>query len=197
MIQKPRTSAAVVFAALCSSIAQSQSQSLPGMFIQTGSMSRQRVNHTATLLPNGKVLIAGGTLSFSINGNSVSATAELYDPSTGTFTPTGSMTSPGGCSATLLADGRVLVAECAVPPNSAVAELYDPTVGRVATIGTPPYPPDSERGLAEVLFFGKAPGYAGLNQVNVRVPGGVVVGDEVPVLDYLSRPSNEVTTSVR
>ena len=90
-------------------------------FTATGSMAVPRAGHTAALLPNGKVLIAGGG----------SATVELYDPSTGTFTATGAMTaSKDVVSATLLPDGRVLLIE------SRNAELYDPSTGTVTATGS-------------------------------------------------------------
>ena len=67
-------------------------------------MTTSRAGHAATLLANGKVLVAGGD-----DDGSGHSTAELYDPATGIFTPTGcSIGSPQQSSATLLPDGRVL-----------------------------------------------------------------------------------------
>jgi hypothetical protein len=76
-----------------------------------GSMSTERSHHTATLLPNGKVLVAGG----SSNSLSMLNSAELYDPGTSTWLTTGSMGAARvSHTATLLNDGKVLVAGGAV-----------------------------------------------------------------------------------
>ena len=83
---------------------------LTGIFSATGSMTNARVLHTATLLNDGKVLIAGGTRDGG-GGGAALASAELYDPGTGSFTMTGGMhTDRAQHSATLLASGRVLIA---------------------------------------------------------------------------------------
>ena len=55
-------------------------------WVSTGSLVTARTRHTATLLPNGKVLVAGGN-----NGHHALSSAELYDPATGTWTATGSL----------------------------------------------------------------------------------------------------------
>ena len=101
----------------------------PGTFSATGNMTAPRYQHTATLLHNGKVLIAGGRPSPFVDPL---ATAELYDPVTGTFAPTGEMiSSRSGHSAALLPDGRVLIAgggtadQSLIPVDS--AEVYDPS----------------------------------------------------------------------
>ena len=72
-----------------------------------GILGEARVYHTATLLPSGKVLVAGGQ---GIGGALLSS-AELYDPATGTWTATGSLgTGRSFHTATLLPSGKVLVA---------------------------------------------------------------------------------------
>ena len=76
-----------------------------GSWAATGSVHTTRRDHTATLLPNGKVLVAGGSNGF------VLSSAELYDPASGTWTATGSLnTARYAHTATLLQNGRVLVA---------------------------------------------------------------------------------------
>jgi Galactose oxidase, central domain len=95
-----------------------------GTFRTTGSLNTGRYGHTATLLNNGKVLIAGGTNS----STGALASAELYDPTTGTFTVTASLSCACGYSATLLANGRVLFTGGFDGTNAvSSAELYDPT----------------------------------------------------------------------
>jgi hypothetical protein len=107
-------------------------------FNATGSMSRPRASNTATLLANGKVLIAGGR--GAEESEERMASAELYDPATGSFTATGSMGRPrAGHTATLLADGRVLIAGGASAYNPAdltSAELYDPDTGTFKPTGS-------------------------------------------------------------
>jgi len=88
------------------------------------------VNHTATLLNNGMVLIAGG---YATAGSQLPVTPQLYDPAAGTFTPTGSMNTPRDSSAaTLLNNGTVLIVGgcCDSSRNPLTsAEIYDPVAG--------------------------------------------------------------------
>ncbi len=108
---------------------------VPSGFRPTGGMSAGRTAHTATLLQSGKVLLAGGDpcLFDQYYGDCPLTTAEVYDPSAGTFTPTGSMSVTRVFhTATLLASGKVLV----TGGHDASAELYDPTSGAFAATGS-------------------------------------------------------------
>jgi hypothetical protein len=98
-------------------------------FESTGAMHHARVSHTATLLPDGRVLIAGGYDHDPESG------AELYDPKSGAFTETASLSTPR-CKHTagLLPDGRVLIAGGSNSRgwngNLNSAEIYDPHTGK-------------------------------------------------------------------
>ena len=112
-----------------------------GTFSQAGDMTRARgAGAGAVLLPDGRVLVAGG-------GPEVGGSAELFDPDSGTFAPTGDMTEAraGFFSTTLLSDGRVLLAggivadptdPTAKPRILATAEIYDPSTGRFTAVSS-------------------------------------------------------------
>ena len=104
-----------------------------GSFVSTGSMAASRQWHTATLLNNGMVLVAGGFYFVSASNSGFLTSAELYNPATGTFTSTGSMAAARvGQSATLLNNGQVLIAGGSV---DASAELYNPVTGTFSSAG--------------------------------------------------------------
>ena len=102
----------------------------PGAFTATGNMITGRFHHTATLLPNGMVLVTGGE---DLNHITISS-AELYDPASGTWSTTGPLaTARASHTATLLQNGKILVAAGTGAglrkPVLATAELYDVGLG--------------------------------------------------------------------
>ncbi len=108
-----------------------------GTWAMTGDLATGRWNHTATLLPSGEVLVTGG-LAFGSNPGTLSS-CEIYDPSTGQWTVTGSLTTGRwGHTATPLAIGKVFVAGGAGGWNPSVpllaeCEIYDPST-RIWTV---------------------------------------------------------------
>lgn len=96
-------------------------------FVSTGTMQATRTGHTSTLLPNGKVLVAGGRR----------AIAELFDPASGSFSPTGEMsTRLRDHTATLLQNGNVLIAGGFDGSDVlGSAEIYNPDTGEFIPTG--------------------------------------------------------------
>jgi hypothetical protein len=120
---------------------------------QTGSMVADRIEHTATLLKDGRVLVAGGMFcngSFCLSPPPArAAPEELYDPATGKWTQTGSSFRPNGHTATLLNDGRVLVV------GGVGTEAYDPATGAWSRAGTMPFNTGSYSHTATLLSDGR------------------------------------------
>ena len=115
-----------------------------------GEMLHVRAVHTATLLRDGRVLIAGGLTCCQVPNPSpefYASTAEIYDPATDVFTPTGPMSSASGNhAAALLPDGRVLISggdgnDPAAPPLG--TEIFDPVSGQFSSAGDLQAPRDS------------------------------------------------------
>ena len=111
----------------------------------TGNLHGPRIEHTATRLLDGKVLIAGGAF------NGINNSAEIYDPSTGTWSVTGNMNMRRiRHSATLLRNGKVLITggfdtfpgEVGSLPVTATnaTELYDPATGTWSLTGNMNWP---------------------------------------------------------
>jgi hypothetical protein len=136
-VGSPTATAPVTITATAGNISGSATLNIRPMgFVTTGNMTTGRVDFTATLLNNGKVLLAGGASSANIL-----ASAELYDPATGAFTPTGGMSQPRFFhTATRLNNGMVLMAGGFGPSGSgstlASAELYDPATGSFSVTGS-------------------------------------------------------------
>jgi len=98
-------------------------------------ISQGRWGHTATLLEDGRVLVVGGQKTASGKLD----TAEIFDPSTPSWSSAGSMAEKRGAghTATLLEDGRVLVTG---DSDEATAELYDPATGQWSSAGVMVWP---------------------------------------------------------
>jgi hypothetical protein len=136
----------------------------PGKLVPTGNTMTARFSHTATMLLNGKVLIAGG---MEQNGVWLDS-AELYDPAEGRFIAIGKMsTRRAGATATLLPNGKVLIAggNDGSGKSLASAEIYDPDTNTFSSTGSM----SSPRGhaIAVLLQTGK-----------VLIAGGNAAGDD-------------------
>ncbi len=130
-----------------------------GTFTATSNtMSSARYNHTSTLLPNGKVLIAGGN-----NGGGNLSSADLYDPATGLFVAIGGMAvQRGNHTATLLRTGKVLIVGGHAANKH--AELYDPALESFSVTGSTSLPRTYHTATllpnGKVLIAGTGSGYS-------------------------------------
>jgi uncharacterized protein (TIGR03437 family) len=139
--------------------------------------------YTATLLKDGTVLMAGRWVCC---GASI-GTSEIYRPARPIPPPL------------LLATSHATTREPVSPIDPAVAgEVLELSLTGLSTGSVIPPQVVIAGRMAEVLFFGNAPGFPAGNQVNVLVPDGIAQGPTVPIrLIYLGRPANESKIAVR
>ena len=107
-----------------------------GSFSATGAPGTARMRPTTITLADGRVLVTGGR--GGNQGDTIFASAEIFDPATGAFAPTGDMTvARYVASAALLDNGKVLVAGGFnfTDDTLASAELYDPATGSFSATG--------------------------------------------------------------
>ncbi len=167
-----------------------------GTFKKTGDMTADRGLHTATLLKNGQVLIAGGLHKAATSWPPLSS-AELYTPAS---------MIPAPALFSVLTDGVEQGAIWHSAAGEIISSGHPAIAGEALSMYTTNLaegglvPPQVAVGgkLAQLLYFGAAPGYPGYSQVNFVEPQNVAPGPAVSVgLTYLSRPSNTVTMAVQ
>jgi uncharacterized protein (TIGR03437 family) len=161
------------------------------VFSATGNLIKARLYPAAPLLPDGRVLIAAGA---GFGGFSPGTLAEIYHPLNPKPAPVLLSLSQGeaaiqhaGTYQLVSADNPAVEGEALIIYCTGLAD------GNVI-------PPQVSIGgqMAEVLWFGNTPGYAGLKQINVREPNGAPPGYAVRVrMSYLGLYSNQVTISVQ
>jgi WD40 repeat protein len=154
-----------------------------GIFTPVSDMTSPRDSHTATLLPNGKVLITGGLLRTIFNNVTYLSSAELFDPATASFTPVASMSAPRQRhTATLLGNGKVLIVGGDSSPSDGTlntAELFDSETGTFTSLPNPMSEPRTSH-TATLLPSGKiliaggyklvGPGAVGTNTAELLDP---------------------------
>jgi hypothetical protein len=167
-----------------------------GKWQVTSNMSTPRLNPTATLLDNGKVLVVGGYTYDS--ACCALASAEIYDPTTGTFSPTGSMTTARrNLTATLLNNGTVLIAGGYNGTNLDAPEIYNPITGKFSTtgsMGTPRRFP-----TANLLLDGKVLVVGGYGADNVVLASASLYNLQTGTFSYtgsLNTPTGRQTSTL-
>ncbi|MBU6337910.1 MAG: hypothetical protein KGR19_08890, partial [Acidobacteria bacterium] len=133
---------AIAAAAAALAVATSSADATVGSFSTTGSMNERRQAAVVVKLLDGRVLVAGGDKDEVGGGTTFLDSAEIYNPATGTFTPTGNMTVARSMAAgVLLPNGKVFITGGRDTPSGAVntSELYNPATGTFTAVpGTMP-----------------------------------------------------------